>query len=258
MWNRVEIKERGKIAMKANYWRSVLAAFLISVLAGGSAVMSGTRTDNDPEGMPADEPMNDAAEAFSNIPDDQAGVAGFVLLGFLIAFLVVMAVAFVLKIFVFNPLQVGCYGFFRENAKGLHPNLDVLKSGFGNYGHTFLTLLLRDVFTFLWAMLFIIPGIIKIYSYRMVPFILRDRPDLSAREVITESRMLMDGNKWQTFLFDLSYIGWCLLGCVTLGLVNIFWTAPYRQNANALLYLKLIGEDNVVSGEPVSYPVSNV
>ena len=53
----------------------------------------------------------------------------------------------------------------------------------------------------------------------------------------------MDGQKWNMFVFDLSYIGWFLLGCITFGLVNVFWTEPYRQNANAAIYLKLIGED---------------
>ena len=52
----------------------------------------------------------------------------------------------------------------------------------------------------------------------------------------------MNGHKWKTFVFDLSYIGWFLLGCITFGLVNVFWTSPYRQNANAALYLTLIGE----------------
>jgi uncharacterized membrane protein len=52
----------------------------------------------------------------------------------------------------------------------------------------------------------------------------------------------MNGHKWNTFVFDLSYIGWYLLGCITCGLVNVFWTEPYRQNANAALYLTLIGE----------------
>ena len=138
---------------------------------------------------------------------------------------------------------MGCYGFFRENAKGQHPDLGVLKTGFAKYGHTFLTLLLRDIFLILWTLLFIIPGIVKSYSYRMVPFILRDNPGLTASQVITRSRKLMDGQKWNMFVFDLSYIGWFLLGCITFGLVNVFWTEPYRQNANAAIYLKLIGED---------------
>ena len=250
MWDRVEIKRRGKAVFKANYWRSVLSAFLLSLLVGGSALSTGSNMDDDnvdtvddADTTGAEQTLNDATDAFNSLPEDQKSVVGMVIMGALLAGLVVACVAFVLRIFVFNPLQVGCYGFFRENARGLHPDLGVIKSGFGRYGHTFITLLLRDLFLILWTLLFIIPGIVKAYSYRMVPFILRDNPELSATEVITASRQLMNGNKWQTFVFDLSYIGWFLLGCITFGLVNVFWTSPYRQNANAALYLTLIGEE---------------
>ncbi len=249
MWDRVEIKRRGKAVFKANYWRSVLSAFLLSLLVGGSALSAGSNMDDDDvepvddmDTSGAEQTFNDAADAFNNLPEDQKSAVGMVIIGAILAGLVVACIAFVLRIFVFNPLQVGCYGFFRENARGLHPDLGVIKSGFGRYGHTFITLLLRDLFLILWTLLFIIPGIVKTYSYRMVPFILRDNPELSATEVITASRHLMNGNKWKTFVFDLSYIGWFLLGCITFGLVNVFWTSPYRQNANAALYLTLIGE----------------
>ena len=80
----------------------------------------------------------------------------------------------------------------------------------------------------------------KAYSYRMVPFILKDNPELSPNEVITKSRKMMDGNKMDVFIFDLSYIGWYLLGIVTFGLVNVFWTSPYHQNANGVIYRRLI------------------
>ena len=244
MWDRKEIKETGKIRFKANYWRSVLSAFLLSLLVGGSSAFSGFNIsdqnyEQDVDVTVDDNTIDEVTDAFNTIPDEQKAVFGTALLG--VAF-VAFCIGFILKIFVFNPLQVGCYGFFRENACGVHPDLGVLKTGFGRYGHTFITLFLRDLFLFLWFLLLIVPGCVKLYSYRMVPFILRDNPELSAREVITVSRRLMDGQKWKTFVFDLSYIGWFLLGAITFGIVNIFWTEPYRQNANAALYLSLIGE----------------
>ncbi|MBQ1369325.1 MAG: DUF975 family protein [Firmicutes bacterium] len=244
MWDRKEIKLRGKERFKANYWRSVLAAFLISLLAGGSGIASrfSTSTDDEPVDDTTTQEIQDLAQTVENMPADDQAVAGMIIAGILAALFVICIIGFLLKIFVFNPLQVGCYGFFRENAMNLHPDLGILKSGFTKYGHTFVTLLLRDVFLILWTLLFIVPGLVKSYSYRMVPFILRDNPELSATQVISASRRLMNGHKWKTFVFDLSYIGWFLLGAITFGLVNIFWTEPYRQNANAALYLTLIGE----------------
>lgn len=262
MWNRTEIKGIGKIAFKANYWRSVLAAFLVSVLTMGTATMtwsssSGTDTDdtqgtqNAVDEQELNDALNEAQNAFNNMTEDDKAVVAAAIAALIGAAILIGIVGFLLKIFVFNPLEVGCYGFFRENAGGRRPDLDILKTGFGRYGHTFVTLFLRDLFLVLWTCLFIVPGLVKAYSYRMVPFILRDNPDMSAREVITASRRLMDGHKWNTFVFDLSYIGWYLLGIITCNLVNIFWTEPYRQNANGALYLKLIGEDSarVVQGE---------
>jgi uncharacterized membrane protein len=122
-----------------------------------------------------------------------------------------------------------------------HADLGILASGFQRYGEIFLTMLLRDLFLVLWTCLFIIPGIIKSYSYRMVPYIIRDNPELSSTEAITRSRELMDGHKLNTFVYDLSFIGWYILGICTCGLVLIFWTNPYKYNSDATLYLRLSG-----------------
>jgi uncharacterized membrane protein len=155
------------------------------------------------------------------------------------------------------PLGYGFYlMFLKFDRDQTTDTVGSIFDGFKTYGRAIGVPLLMAVYIFLWTLLLIIPGIVKAYSYRMVPYILRDNPELSATEVITASRQLMDGNKWQTFVFDLSYIGWFLLGCITFGLVNVSWTSPYRQNANAALYLTLIGEKEYRE-EPV-IPLSSV
>ena len=68
----------------------------------------------------------------------------------------------------FNPLKVGCYRFFLKNIDDASTPLGVIKEGFGGYGHVFVTLLLTDLFAALWSLLFIIPGIVAAYSYRLV------------------------------------------------------------------------------------------
>ena len=97
----------------------------------------------------------------------------------------------------------------------------------------------------LWTCLFIIPGIIKSYSYRMVPYILADNPELGAVEAITLSRQMMDGNKGRAFLLDLSFIGWTILTIITLGIVGLFWANPYFYATDAELYRTL--KDNNVN-----------
>ena len=118
----------------------------------------------------------------------------------------------------------------------------MISVGFKNYMHTFVTLFLNDLFLTLWTMLLIVPGIIKSYSYRMVPYILADEPDLSPTDTITRSRQMMDGHKWHAFCYDISFIGWFLLTIITCGIVGLFWYGPYKNSSDAALYLALRGE----------------
>ena len=87
-----------------------------------------------------------------------------------------------------------------------------------------------------WSLLFIMPGIIKSCSYAMVPFILADDPSLGAREAITLSRKMMDGNKWRLFVLDLSFFGWMFLSACTFGILDIFYVNPYMHSTHAELY----------------------
>ena len=91
------------------------------------------------------------------------------------------------------------------------------------------------------AFMGIFPGLVKHYSYQMVPYIVKEYPDLSEVEVITLSRKMMDGNKWRTFLLDMTFLGWTIAGAVTFGIVSILWALPYYENTKAALYLELKG-----------------
>jgi uncharacterized membrane protein len=77
----------------------------------------------------------------------------------------------------------------------------------------------------------------------MVPYIIKDNPELSATQVITRSREMMNGHKWNAFVYDLSFIGWYILGIIPFAgqILTIFWTAPYKQNSDAALYLEISG-----------------
>ena len=224
MWTIDELKRRGKNAFLSNYWKCVAAALILFLLFGGFSSSRGRsyyeQASANPERIPA-----------------------ALLLGFIGASVGTFLITLLIKIFIQNPLQVGCFAFFRENVKRPGAELDQILTGFQEYGRTFITLFLRDLFLGLWFMLLIIPGIVKCYSYRMVPYIIDDEPDLSPTEAITRSRQMMDGWKWQAFLLDLSFIGWFLLGIMTGGILLVFWTNPYKQNTDAALYeaLKEIG-----------------
>ena len=173
--------------------------------------------------------------------DSETGAAILAIAGAIVVLVVAVILLFagVLKIFVLNPLEAGCRNFLLRNATG---ESDLGDIGFGftpDYWRNVKTLFLRDLFRFLWGLLLIVPGIIKRYSYRMAPYILADRPELSGTEVLTLSRQMMDGHKWKTFVLDLSFLGWNILSALTFGLLGVFYVNPYRQCTDAELYREL-------------------
>ena len=108
----------------------------------------------------------------------------------------------------------------------------------GRIKRTALTLLLETVYEGLWD-LTIVGGVIKYYSYFLVPFIVAENPDIRPREAILLSRRMMDGHKWECFKMELSFIGWMLLGFVSFGIAEALWGVPYRVAVFAEYYVCL-------------------
>lgn len=109
---------------------------------------------------------------------------------------------------------------------------------FNRYGRVLGTSLLVFLYTLLWTLLFIIPGIVKSYAYAMTPYVMDDHPEMDAEECIHESRMMMQGYKWKLFCLDLSFIGWALLCCLTFG-IGLLWLQPYIEASHAKFYDEL-------------------
>lgn len=114
-----------------------------------------------------------------------------------------------------------------------------------NFKKAFLVPFLTVLFTYLWTLLFIIPGIIMAYAYSMAIFVANDNPELTPMEAIKKSKELMRGHKWDLFVLDLSFIGWILLCCLTCGIGFIF-LAPYIEMAHAEFYRELTEKAVVV------------
>ena len=117
-----------------------------------------------------------------------------------------------------------------------------------NFGGGFCLQLLTSIYTALWSLLFIIPGIVKGYSYAMAPYIMAEHPEWGANECITKSRELMDGHKFELFCLHFSFIGWTLLSVFTLGIGSLFLT-PYTNAAEAAFYRSLCPAPEVVTEE---------
>ena len=142
-----------------------------------------------------------------------------------------------MMIFLYSVLYLGFMNAFlkllREGDDRLTSNMFQLS--FKNYWHKVWGMFLMYLFTFLWSLLLIIPGIVKSFSYAMTPYILEERPELSANEAIDHSCSMMKGHKFDLFWLYLSFIGWGILCIFTLG-IGLLWLMPYMQTSVAAFY----------------------
>lgn len=220
MWNRKELKEKGKAAVKRNYWKSVLVSAIFAGIIGGAGFCSSSA-------------QNSTDIAFDSIP---------VMIGAAVIVILVLAIVILTFELLVNPFEVGV-NKFRLNALRDKGNVSDMGTGFDvSYKRNVKVMFFRDLYTILWTILFIIPGIVKMYEYRMIPYLLADNPDMDKAEAFKRSKQMMKGNKWRSFVLDLSFILWGILGVITFGIVNILWVDPYKQLTDAALYNALKAE----------------
>lgn len=268
IWTRRELKEQAKEALHRNYWKIVLVTallFLLGCEAGGFSVS--TKSFNTGSGNATNaEQAAEIEKGIITVKEEQrsgewigqiigngdAEPENFeidffegVLLGiialaiFMVVFLILFAVILAVDIFLVNPFEVGGKRFMRMSVEGTAQVKEIAYGFDHSYKNVVKVLFYRELYVFLWALLFIIPGIVKMYQYFMVPYILTEYPDMEYKEVLQLSRDMMEGNKWKTFVLGLSFILWDILGALTLGILEIFYVNPYRSLTYAALYCKL-------------------
>lgn len=154
----------------------------------------------------------------------------------------VISVSSLVAFLFIGPISFGISALFLKQARD-RKTMDVvgLFGGFNDFGQNFLLGFLSSLFIALWSMLFVIPGIVKRYSYSMIYYIKADHPEYDWKQCIDESRRIMDGHKWELFVLELSFIGWWIVGSLCLG-VGTLWVASYVSAAKAQFYRALIGD----------------
>ena len=128
------------------------------------------------------------------------------------------------------PLMIGFYMVFLNGTYGDQPKASTLFEGYKKeyFGKSIILYFLVVIFTCLWSLLLVIPGIIMAFAYSMSWFVLAENPNMTAREAIRESKEIMNGHKMDFFVLSLSFIPWILLVYVTLGIASIY-VMPYMQ-----------------------------
>ncbi|TDQ03982.1 uncharacterized protein DUF975 [Halanaerobium saccharolyticum] len=218
MWTRSELKENAKGKLKGFYWQAFLVS-LILVITGGSH----NRLDLGSSGSSTGT-TNGGGEFTLEI-------ALFAVTGVL--------VFLALRIFLGYILEVGGRKYFIELSRGSSEISYLLNFFDKQYYKNIITVLLyRGVYIFLWSLLLIIPGIIKMYEYRFVPYIMAEDPDLDHKGALNMSSEMTDGQKLDIFILDLSFLGWFFLGALFFG-IGVLFVQPYYDAVNAELYQKV-------------------
>ena len=208
MWTRAMLKENAKYSMQRNYWYCIAALMGFMAIAGSTSRIGGLYYNITalPQMMAAETGYFTGGNA-----PDSAYVAAMVA-GMMGAVMIFMGLTMLVKIFLVNPIQVGLRKFFIMNRTSVRTDVSYLvyplKRGYGN---VVKGMFLTHLFLMFWYALCIVPGIIKGFSYMLVPYILADNPDMDAMDAINLSKKMMDGHKAEAFVLGLSFIGWFIL-----------------------------------------------
>lgn len=153
------------------------------------------------------------------------------------------------QIIIAGPLSTGVALFFLKLSYRDQAQIEDLFQPFHNFVNTFFAGFLVGLFTFLWSLLFIVPGIIKGLAYAQTFFIINENPEFTGKQAIDASQEMMRGHKGELFLLQLSFIGWFLLVLPTFGLI-LFYLEPYYKATMAEYYRYLRDGQNQEAYNP--------
>ena len=219
-----DYRRLGRESLEGNWKISVLVAFLAALL-GGSAATSGFSFN-----LKLDE---EQLQSLKNFRPFYTTLTSFLSLSGFVAFIIG------------GTIQLGHCQYLLNQYDRKSATVGDLFSKFDYFGNGFLLKLLTGLFTALWMLLFIIPGIIASYRYAMAPFIMAEHPEYTPLESINASKELMYGHKFELFCLELSFIGWAILCLFTLGIGNLF-LAPYTAASRAAFYRQISPANNII------------
>ena len=246
MWTRKALKTKAKEALKRNYWKAVLVSLLIILLIAGfshgfSSGSGGSSPKEEISDMQEMTPSPATAEMSST---DLVIVVIVAIVIFTVVFCIVFAIAYAIAAFLYNPVLVGVNRFMLKSVDDKAEVKEIAYAFDHSYMNVVKTMFFKDLYVFLWTLLFIIPGVYKKYQYRMVPYIMAEHPEMNYKEALELSKNMMDGEKWHAFVLDLSFVLWHVLGMITCGILEAFYIAPYQNLTNAELYRTICMQHN--------------
>ena len=249
-------------ALRGKWLLSVLTAFVASLI--GAQIVSGSGGGSS---------TNSSRSSNSNIRLEEYFSLEVlnVFRTILLALIVYIVISAIISLIIGGAGKLGYARYNLNLVDGMEARFEDLFSQFHRLGDGFVMNILIGIYTFLWTLLFVIPGIIKSFSYAMTPYILYEHPEYSPNEAITKSREIMSGNKFRLFCLYFSFIGWSLLctipaiialvgalsgmfillPLILVTIVGDLFVGAYMEAANAAFYREVSGTE--VDGIPVTY-----
>lgn len=224
-FDRIRIKENGKLHYQNNKWQNVLVILINTLIVGGVQVVV-------------------------RLSGDDWVLAMFMSL-----------VSIALALLVVNVISMGTMTWFHRSIKTEGLKMEEMFWTFKeDYGGNVLMMFLISLYTALWSMLFVIPGIVKGYSYSLAMYIKSENPNIPASTAIELSKRMTNGHKMDLFVLDMSFIGWGILSAFTLNILGILYVMPYQYASKAFAYEEIKEEAlaNQIVSEAELYGYANL
>ncbi len=224
-FDRIRIKENGKLHYQNNKWQNVLVILINTLIVGGVQVVV-------------------------RLSGDDWVLAMFMSL-----------VSIALALLVVNVISMGTMTWFHRSIKTEGLKMEEMFWTFKeDYGGNVLMMFLISLYTALWSMLFVVPGIVKGYSYSLAMYIKSENPNISASKAIELSTRMTNGHKMDLFVLDMSFIGWGILSAFTLNILGILYVMPYQYASKAFAYEEIKEEAlaNQIVSEAELYGYANL
>ena len=235
IWSNTKLYVYGQDAFKRNYWPCVLIALLQSIGTGMLVFWL------------------EGGTLFSIIHDKPSDDLIFIILS---------ALMVLLRIFVFNPLNVGCSRFFVQNCDYDPSFTEAFWAFRGRYLSVVKEMFIRDVHLLVWLLIFVVPFVallvltdndalcllalpliilyvMKCYDYRLIPYLLAMEKPQEDRDILQISTERIFGHRKQIFILDLLFLIWYLIGAITMGILYVFYVNPFKYSTNAQIFSQL-------------------
>ena len=249
MWKRKDLKKKAKEVLKNFYWKSFLISFVIMLIGGNQHYNF----------LISLQPLKIPDDVYSTIMSSANPNLGLWFYGVIVS--IIFLIFFMpMRVFIGYILEIGGRKFYINASKEEGKVKDVI-SFFkkDTYFNIIKTMLVRDISIFLWSLLFVIPGVIKAYTYRMVPYILAHNPSIDYKRALELSKLMTDGHKFEIIKLDLSFFFWHLLGIIVSipnkTFIGIYFIYPYIEATDAQLYNVLrrkLFEKNLCSADEIA------